>query len=81
MSSLNNTEILWKIGQCDWRYRRRRNAAKNNTDDADENAEVNERIHKYKGGFVTIEEETKTLGYRETMNLDVENITSKSQQI
>ena len=31
--------------------------------------------------MVTIEEERKTLEYQETMNLDIENIASSSQQI
>ena len=31
--------------------------------------------------MVTIEEERKTLEYQETMNLDIENIASISQQI
>ena len=31
--------------------------------------------------MVTIEDEKKTLEYQETMNIDVENISSKSQQI
>ena len=49
-------------------------AAKKTTDDADENAEENEIIHKYRGRFFTIEEDKKTLEYQETMNLDIENI-------
>ena len=60
---------------------RRRNAAEKTTDDAYENAAENERVHKNKYRVVTIEEEKKTLGYQETMNLDIENIASTNQQI
>ena len=56
-------------------------AAKNTTDDADENSEENERIHNEKGKVVTIEEERKTLEYQETMDLDIEHIASTNQQI
>ena len=37
-------------------------------------------IHKDKETVVTIEEESKTLVYQETINLDSENISSTSQQ-
>ena len=57
------------------------NTAKNTTYDADKNVEESERINKYKEKVVTIEEERKTLEYQETVNLDIENITSTSQQI
>ena len=51
------------------------------SDDDDANAEDDERIHIDKEKVVTIEEEKKTLEYQETMNLDIENIASSSQQI
>ena len=38
-------------------------------------------IHKDKETVVTIEEESKTLVYQETINLDSENISSTGQQI
>ena len=58
-----------------------KNTAKNTTYDADKNAEDNGIIHKDKEKVFTIEEERNTLEYQETMNLDIENIASTSQQI
>ena len=55
--------------------------AEKTTDDAVENSEASEIIDKDKDKFVTIEEYKKTLEYQETMNLDIENISSLNQQL
>ena len=47
-----------------WNTQEEENSSDNNTDDADENAEENERFHKNKDKFDTIEEEKKTLEYQ-----------------
>ena len=53
--------------------------AEDTNDYADVNAEANEINDKKKYMVVKIEEENKTLGYQETMNVDIENIASKNQ--
>ena len=57
-----------------------KNTAKNTTEDADKNSGDNEIIRKYEGKVVTIEDESNTLEYQETMNLDIENISSTNQK-
>ena len=54
---------------------------KKTTDYDDTNTEENEIICKGKDKVVTIEEEMNTLEYQETISLDIENISRKSQQI
>ena len=70
-----------KVSSVTGKTEEEENTAKNTTYDADKNVEESERINKYKEKVVTIEEERKTLEYQETVNLDIENITSTSQQI
>ena len=57
------------------------NASGNTNDNADENSEANEINDKNKDKIFTIEFENKTLEYQETMNVDIENISSKNQHI
>ena len=56
------------------------NAAKKNTEDADENSEEKEIFHKDKDKVDSVEEEKKTLEYQEILNLDIEDIASTNQK-